>query len=327
MKLKVPQVIVNLNVKSKIALMLLFPLMGLLYFSVTGIWEKSGVVQEMGQLQELSALAVSSSELVHETQKERGRTAAFLGNSDAPSSDFVAQTSATDGKISELRSFLDGFDAEAFDDRFQGLLRSSLTQLDQIGGKRDAILARNISAADAIGYYTGMNSSFLDIVSYMASISSSAELTTQINVYVSLLQAKERVGIERAVLSNTFTGDKFGPGNFVKFVSLMAEQVAYTDTFLSLASDDQKSLFQSTISGDAVNEVERMRQVALDNSDRGRFDTDSGYWSIRSRRKLTSSKKWKTAWLWNLAKKLPGSPRRRVARGRPISSLRSLRWD
>jgi len=45
------------------------------------------------------------------------------------------------------------------------------------------------------------------------------------------LQAKERAGIERAVLSATFGANKFKDGMFAKFIRLVSEQDACINAF------------------------------------------------------------------------------------------------
>ena len=70
----------NLKIKNKLIFMLIFPIAALLYFALSGVWDKSGQVAEMNNLKILSAIAVKASAVVHETQKERGASALFIGS-------------------------------------------------------------------------------------------------------------------------------------------------------------------------------------------------------------------------------------------------------
>ena len=70
----------NLKIKNKLILMIILPIAGLFYFSLNGIWDKSTISGEMGNLQTLSGLAVRISSLIHEIQKERGMTYVFIGS-------------------------------------------------------------------------------------------------------------------------------------------------------------------------------------------------------------------------------------------------------
>lgn len=269
----------NLKIRNKLILMLLFPLAGLIYFSANGVWEKSHQANEAKSLQELSALSVKISALVHETQKERGATAGFLGSKGTKfTAELPAQRSETDKRSTEFSSYLEGFDSSKYGSELRSSLDLAVSKLSIIQNKRDAISAMSISTGEAIGYYTGMNEAFLDVISYVTKLSTDGEMSRQLAAYVSFLEGKERAGIERAVMSNTFAQNRFGPGMFNKFSSLVTEQDTYTDMFLSLAHPEGKEFYNRILSGQAVEEVARMRKVAFDKASKGRFGVDAQYW-------------------------------------------------
>ncbi len=246
-------VLKNVKLGGKLMLLVIFPALGLLYFTINGAVEKYRLVTEMGSLQSLSTLAVRSSALVHETQKERGATALFLGsNGEKFGEELSAQRSETDKKIAELGVFLAAFDGLRYGADFGKSLDDAVGDLNRIKETREAVDAMTISADEAIGYYTAMNAEFLDAVSYVARLSTNAQIAVQSSAYVNFLQGKERAGIERAVLSNTFAADRFSEGAFRKFGSLVTAQATYTDVFLALATDEHREFFNSKVVGKAV---------------------------------------------------------------------------
>jgi len=269
----------NLKIRNKLILMMFFPLAGLMYFASAGVMDKYKVSEDMKDLQILSDLAVRISALVHETQKERGRTAGYLG---AKGKEFVNelpdQRSSTDKRIADLRGFLQGFDSVGFGDEFNATLERGLNSLGQIDKTRVAVSDLKISTAEAIGYYTDMNAAFLDSIGFIGKLSNNSELSIMIAAYVSFLQGKERAGIERAVMSNTFAGDRFGPGMFNKFASLVEAQNTYVKVFSSFASASQREFYQSKMQGEYVAEVLRMRKVAFEKAAEGNFGIDASYW-------------------------------------------------
>ena len=110
----------NLSIKMKLVLMLVFPVAGLVFFSTQGIWAKYTVSREMGDIQQVSRLAVRISALVHEMQKERGMTAGYLGSQGAKfASELPAQRSQTDKQIDELKTFVTGFESSSFGEEFE----------------------------------------------------------------------------------------------------------------------------------------------------------------------------------------------------------------
>ncbi len=271
--------ITNLNINKKLMVILVFPVLSLLYFSVNGILEKSKLTSEMGSLQELTALAVRISALVHETQKERGMTAGFLGSKGEKfASELPNQRNNTTKKIKELQIFLSEFERDEFGTELNNDLNSALGKLDKLQGKRDAISALNITPPEAIGYYTNMNTSFLNTITQISKMSHNVELSTLISAYINFLQGKERAGIERAVLSNTFAANQFGPGMFNKFSALVAAQKIYGKVFLSFAQKEHKKIYNNKMKNQAVDEVARMRKIAFAKAPEGNFGVNATDW-------------------------------------------------
>ena len=263
----------------KLIALILVPVAGILFFSARSLLESQQVVTESNELQQLTGLAVNISNLVHETQKERGATALFLGSKGQKfGKELSAQRQETNQRIEALETYLTDFNEQNFDEGFRNVLGEALGLLEEIGGKREGVSAQSIPIAEAIAYYTKMNGTFLNTVGTMTTVSSDADLTVSITAYVSFLKSKERAGIERAVLSATFAQDKFGPGMFKKFIALVTEQNSYANEFKLLASAENVQFFDKTLSGDIVAEVERYRQVAYDKAATGGFGEDAGKW-------------------------------------------------
>lgn len=269
----------NIKIKGKLSLMLALPLIALLYFSQAEIQNRWSVSTEMTNLQALSQLAVSSSNLVHELQKERGATAGFLGSKGQKfSAELKRQRQATDQKANALDKTLEEFDVSLLPQRSQGALGTVMASLNKITLTRGKVDGFNIGTGEAIGYYTGLNTAYLAIIGSMVEVTTDADYSRQLTAYGDFLQAKERAGIERAVMSNTFAADKFGPGMFSKFNFLMAKQEAYTDAFLTVATREHIQYYHKTLTGEFVDEVKRMRGIALAKASEGNFEIDATYW-------------------------------------------------
>ncbi len=269
----------NLRIRNKLILMMFFPLAGLLYFSADSVLDKYTVSEDMKDLERLSDLAVKISALVHETQKERGRTAGYIGGKGKKfAQELPAQRKSTDKKRADLSGFLRGFDDNRYGSEFKGVLDRSLADLSKVEKMRGEITALKLSVAEAIGYYTRMNASFLETIAFIGKISSNAELSTTIAAYVNFLQGKERAGIERAVLSNTFAADRFGPGMYNKFAFLVEAQRTYMRVFMGFASPSEKTYYKTKVQGEYVDEVDRMRGIAFGKAASGGFEVDASYW-------------------------------------------------
>ncbi|MEZ9281562.1 nitrate- and nitrite sensing domain-containing protein, partial [Vibrio cyclitrophicus] len=70
----------DMSFKQKIIALLILPILGFLWLSVSAISKGVETTSEMSSLNQLTRLSVVYSELVHELQKERGMTAGFIGS-------------------------------------------------------------------------------------------------------------------------------------------------------------------------------------------------------------------------------------------------------
>ncbi|MGB5866401.1 MAG: nitrate- and nitrite sensing domain-containing protein [Arcobacteraceae bacterium] len=265
------------SIKQKLILLMMIPLIVVIVLSGELAYQSYTKKASLDKIEQVVILSTKIGALVHETQKERGMTAGYLGSKGTKFVTKLPQQreNANDKKII-LLDFLKNFDRTKYDDEFQQLLAQSLDQLSKIETIRNSVTSQTISTGEAIGYYTKMNSLFLNVIGSSIHLSLNANLSQKLTSYTNFLLSKERAGIERAVGSNTFARDNFGIGMSSKFISLVAQQDAYADSFLKVASHDAKEFFNTTLQGDAVNEVKRMREILF--SKHENFGIEAQYW-------------------------------------------------
>ncbi|MCP5197602.1 MAG: nitrate- and nitrite sensing domain-containing protein [Gammaproteobacteria bacterium] len=265
--------------KHRLSIMLFVPILFMLFFSVTAVLDKLRLAGEMSAVENLATLTIKAGALIHELQKERGMSAGLLGSKGLQFHDeVIRQRTDTDQRIVDLQRFLENFDSQAFGEEFNTALNSVLNQLQQIQDKRKEISALNIAVKQAIDYYSGLNASFLNLIAYVAKETSHGEVATQATAYLGFLQSKERSGIERAILSNTFASHVFEPGMFNIFSKIVAEQDVYMALFTSLATPGQRAFYKDVMTGQFIEETTRLRKVAFDKANTEIQDVDARYW-------------------------------------------------
>lgn len=269
----------NVKMKQKLILLLIIPIAGLIYFSAGGVVDKLRVLSEMNKIKTISQTAITISSLVHELQLERGMSSLYLGSKGTKfSKELQALTLETDKKIAGLKKFSDTKEPQSYGDEFRAALTSALKDVDLIREKRTAISSLNISADKVVEYYTNLNASLIDLISVLSQVSTNSTITNQTLAYTYMLQKQEKAGVERAILSNTFAGDRFSPGMLNKFAAIIAEQGTYTKEFLSLASPEMRSFYKNRISSPVIDETAKMRKTALERGDKGRFGINPSHW-------------------------------------------------
>ena len=257
----------NIKISNRIAASLVLPLVGLLFFSGYVVFDHYRQSSEIKKLQKLAELAPTISAVVHEMQKERGTSAVYIGSKGKKFSQALpAQWETTDRPRKNLISALNEFDAASFSTSLSAKIDKATDTLNKMNNTRNQVKSLSISVPKMAGYYTPAIAKLLSVVEEMMLLSSNAEVTRAIASYTSYLQMKERAGIERAMGGAGFGAGKFAPPVYRKFISLIAQQKSFLGIFEINATQDQIDFNKKTIVGADVDEVSRMRKIAIDNA-------------------------------------------------------------
>ncbi|MDH4286611.1 MAG: methyl-accepting chemotaxis protein, partial [Gallionella sp.] len=233
----------------------------------------------MGNLESLAGLSVKLGDLAHELQKERGMSAGFLGSKGSRfAAELPAQRSDSDNKIAALRQRLNGLDTGVFGREIEQSLAEALKNLEEIKAKRDAISALAIAPKESFVFYTHLIEKLLSVPNMAPTLSTDIEILRPSAAYAAMLYNKEHSGQERAVLTGIFTADQFTPESLVQFLSDRAEQKAHEEAFETYALPAQRVFYKDKMSGQAVAEVARIENLAVERVNEKSLGVDSGIW-------------------------------------------------
>jgi methyl-accepting chemotaxis protein len=270
----------NTSIGMRIAMALVLPVLGMLAFSGMTVLEKQSIVSEIEHLEELSNRAPIVSALVHELQKERGASAVFIGSKGTKMKDILPpQKKLTSEKYADLEKTLASFDAEDYGPVLVGKISEATQALTNLAETRKGVDSLSITVPQMAGYFTSTIAKLLHVVEEMAVLSTDVDVTKSIAAYTSYLQGKERAGIERAMGGGGFGAGKFAPAIYRKFLQLIAMQDTYLSTFAIYASQDQREFLKTTMVGRDVEEVARMRKIAIESPITNTLEEVTGpYW-------------------------------------------------
>ena len=236
-------------------------------------------LSNINNLQSIVTLSTSISLLVHESQKERGTSAGFIGSSGKKFADKLApQRQLTDKEKARYLEALKHVNLANYPKSLSDKIQTIHAMLEQLSSIRSRVDSLSISAAEQVDFYTLLNKHLLDIVASSAMLSTNPDIVKQLSAYANFLKAKERTGVERAVLSNTFAADAFAPNMFVKLITLVSEQASYLDSFLGTASPNSIAFYNKIMQSPLVADVEKMRNTAIAKAQEGRFGVDATVW-------------------------------------------------
>ena len=253
----------RLSIKNKIRMLSYFPLAFILCFSLFVSFETYKKVNHSERVKEVLTLDTKISLLLHETQKERGATAGFLGSKGTKFADILEkQRNLTNEKYDDFVKLLNTISDDKLPKNSKEYIDTVLKEFSSLKDIRNEVDSLKIEAKKAIGYYTNINANLLSFIGLSSTLATDETVIKNGVAYYNFLMAKERAGIERAVGSNTFAAKTFAPGLFTRYVGLVNEQKMFTDIYLMYAGTN-RAFFDEKMSDPVVEEVQKMRDVLL----------------------------------------------------------------
>ena len=281
----------NLPIKSKLFLIFIIPTLALIYQISVSIYSKSHILDETDKLSISIQLATKVTALVHETQKERGMSAGYLGSKGVK---FVHQIREqrlhTDEKFKALTQSMKQYNLELLAPLFVLNLQNALVKFSNLDSIRNRVSSLNIDKADAITFYTQSNANFLDSIAKLAKVSTNDTTTKELNSYINFLYSKERAGIERAVGASAFSADSITAKARIKFNNLIAEQESFIKSCEILKNTDSPKYYEEIVNGDAILDVTKMRETLLQAHNIGGFNIDATHWFETITKKISMLK-------------------------------------
>ena len=159
------QFLKTMSIKNKIRLISIFPL---IFIVILSFYININTYQKVSQLEDMKELAILNTKislLLHETQKERGVSASFIGSNGLKFKETLeAQRKLTDEIFKEFSKTLENIDKTTYPQNSEILITNVLKELSNIQNIRSDISNLKIEDNKAITFYTNMNSILLDFV-------------------------------------------------------------------------------------------------------------------------------------------------------------------
>jgi len=258
--------IFNASIGKRIFVAALVPIVGIALFGAYIISAEFSRYSSLAKLQTLASVAPQISAIAHELQNERGLSSTFIhtNGDDIWQDRLDVQIAKTDVVLSRVLADLQAFPASDYGVEFEEQLSTSLAEFEKLAGFRERTLSTRTTISATSLYYTETIRGLLDSVATISAIASDAEIKGRSTAYVSLLEIKERAGMERAMGTKGYGNNHFNSDTHSNFVTLIGQQDSFMEVFASYASDEERAFYDATVTGSIVDEVEYQRDVAVE---------------------------------------------------------------
>ncbi len=220
-------------------------------------------------------LSVFMNNVVHEMQKERGASAGYLSSAGKKFSAILRrQKMLTDTQLQLLEQHLD-----SEQNPFTRKVRQQV-DFSQLTSMREQINNMAVDTKKAVAYYTGLNKKLLKLISEFSTYANNTDIRNMLNSLVLFISAKERAGIERAILSAVFSRNEYNRFLKQKFITVLAQQRALFQLFEFTANSSFKKNYQQIKNSPSFQAVQKMRNIALKQEKDFGVDADTWFKTI-----------------------------------------------
>ena len=274
----------NMTINAKLKLISILSIITILIYA-TGLFYVQYKAYKNAKDITISAvtLSVKMSNVLHELQKERGASAGFLSSKGKKFGDILLQQRiSTDKKIKILQKYF-----STHDNMFVRIAKRSI-DFSGIASMRKKVSSFEVTPKQEVAFYSAINAKIIDTIANFSRLPENRKVRNIINSFVLFISAKERAGIERAVLAGAFAKNKFTHFLYYKFISVLSQQKALMELFKTSATKEVLNYYNQIAQNPAFKEVERMRNIAL--SKDSNFGIDPIYWFKTITKKIKALK-------------------------------------
>lgn len=264
----------------RLTLLVALPVLLILFLTGDVLRREWSLRTENNELIRLANLAVDSSAVIHQLQIERGATAGYIAGNGGR--DFADRLHSARTESDRTRGvLLEKFPATADPElpktvaEFLQTARTKLGELDRVRKQADALSAES---AGAVGSYTDTIDTLLSLITELGRSTTQAAMLGKTLQYEQILRAKEAAGQERALLSGTFTGGKFAPDAYARFLGLVAAQNLGLTAYRQGATPEERNALDGVDADNDAREALKLRGVATENDPERLAAVDGNRW-------------------------------------------------
>jgi len=280
----------NWRVRSKLIAVLVIPAVAFLVLASFGIGSSVGDVRALERGNRLAEFGRQVTPLVHELQAERDLTAGYMEvrARDIQTNDaqdvgrgLTAQQPLVDQRVAAYREA----EASLYDTlgrRQQARFDAARAGLEDLAGLREAVASASLTGQGIFDEYSQLIRRLLDVDLEIAQPGGDEELAQSVRAFNDLSRTKEVTSQIRGSLHGITYRGAFAFGEFQDLADLLAEQRAADEQFQADATEQQRSLNADVVTGQAVLQVSRMAQNALNRQANPRLDIEPAQWLAAS---------------------------------------------
>ncbi|NHN35593.1 nitrate- and nitrite sensing domain-containing protein [Paenibacillus agricola] len=190
----------------------------------------------------------------------------------------MEQRKETNQSIDILKENSRAISENYFGETFAKQLSQSMGMLDRLTMERTFIDENTSDEKTILAYYYNSIETLFSLMENVKLLNSDTEISNKLSAYIHFSRSKFALSQERMLLNHIFSEDQISPTDVYREGLLESEKKLHFNVFTSFATPEALRLYKSTVKGEAVSEVDRMRQIVLNAEEGKKLVVDPGYW-------------------------------------------------
>ncbi|OOY34617.1 diguanylate cyclase [Solemya velum gill symbiont] len=257
----------NLNVRAKLWLFMLAPMVLILLLISSGIHQKWQQYQNSVYTERFAAVTSILDTLLHDLQQERGISSGFVSTGrEEFEREMVVLRQATDMTIANLLERIEIARNSIANPDVVELLDNVMLQLDELPKCRDLVDAGK--SMEFLKPYTDLNDAILQVFNHLELVSQDYVTSRHANALALLLQLEEKAGQERGLLMNSFSSSEMSLQEFRRANGYVAQQEVLHQYFELASYPRFHHMLHEKLELSGENQFERLRAAANQRAER-----------------------------------------------------------
>jgi len=240
------------------AILVILVVLSQFFWNLKGFYVRYDNIKEIQTLNNFSIVVIK---LLHATQQERGASAGYIGSDGKKFTKILSKKILqTNQAIEEYEKFLQSHKLN------KGYFVRNIHNIDcylkDLPSIRKEVQNLNIDLISEINFYTSLNANLLHTLTILVKISNNAELMKRLAAYANFEEAKENMGIERAILSVLFSKDRWSEELYLKYVQIINKEEVFINRFEMIATKHPKEVYSDIVKNHKlfkqIKQIEKM---------------------------------------------------------------------
>jgi len=288
------------SLKSKIILILLIPTVSMFYFSSKFMYENYQNQQIAIKINKQIDTIKVISDVIHELQKERGLSSAYLGKETQQTKDELDQQRRLTDKA--IQNYINYYASESSGS--MDFSKDILERLNDLKLYRIKIDTKKIDFHDEITFFSKTIKKLIDSIPMQNYQNVDAKILNDFESIQNLTYFKEYAGIERAYLSNIFEEDKITIKQLKDIQKIYLQQQLYYQNFIKYTPKDIYLRFKKAIPHRLQMQINVFRDIVLNSNKTKNFGIDGLVWYNLATQRIDKINNVLTALLDKITKEL-----------------------